>query len=137
MNRNTRQTARGFSLIEVMVVVVIMGLLAGAVAIKVGSYLDKAEVERARSDIATIVGAVEGHRMTKGNYPTNEQGLDVIEELKSKTDPWGNPYGYNSPGPDGEPFEVFTYGADGREGGEDRDADIYSWQLEDSQGPGG
>ncbi len=121
---------RGFSLIEVMVVVVIIGLLAGAVALRVGGYMDTAKGNRARSDIATIVDAIEANYLTTSRYPTNEEGLDKLP-LKNKLDPWGRAYEYNSPGQD-EPFEVFTLGADGRPGGEGIDADIYSWQLGDA-----
>ena len=121
----------GFSLIEVMVVIVILGLLAGAVVLKVGGYMDTAETNRAKSDIATIVDAIELYRMENKRYPTNEEGLDKLP-LDNRTDPWGNRYEYNSPGSNNEPFEVVTYGADGREGGEGKDADIYSWQVRDA-----
>ncbi len=119
----------GFSFIEIMVVVVIIGLLAGAVAIKVTGYMDAAKGNRARSDIATIVDAVEAFYLQHSRYPGNDEGLDNLP-LKNRTDPWGRPYEYNSPARD-EPFEVFTFGADGREGGEGIDADIFSWQLGD------
>jgi general secretion pathway protein G len=119
---------RGFSFIEVMVVVVIIGLLAGAVALRVTGYMDTAKVNRAKSDIATIVSAVEAYYLTNSRYPSNEDGLDKLP-LKNRTDPWGNPYVYNSPGANG-PFEVISLGADGREGGEDLDADIISDKLE-------
>ena len=127
-----RKRSRGFSLIEIMVVVVIMGMLAGAVAVGVNQYMDAAKTNRAKSDIATIVDAVESHNLTKGRYPTSEEGLSQLG-LKSDTDPWGRPYGYNRPGRDNEPFEVYTLGADGRDNGEGADTDIYSWQLADVQ----
>ncbi len=118
---------RGFSLIEIMVVVVIMGMLAGAVAVGVNQYMDTAKINRAKSDIATIVDAVEAYKLTKGRYPTSNEGLEPLP-LKNDLDPWGRAYGYNNPG-QSEPFEVFTLGADGRDGGEGIEADIYSWQL--------
>ena len=126
---------RGFSLIEIMVVVVIMGMLAGAVAVGVNQYMDTAKINRAKSDIATIVDAVEKYNITKGGYPSSNEGLSVID-FKQGTgkDPWGRPYGYNNPG-QSEPFEVYTLGADGRDGGEGIDADIYSWQLGDVEEP--
>lgn len=119
----------GFSFIEVMIVVVIIGLLAGAVALKVSDYVDKAKLNRAKSDIATVVNAIESFYADQGRYPNNDEGLDVLP-LKSKSDPWGRPYQYNQPGRNG-PFEVLCYGADGREGGEGPDADITSDNLED------
>lgn len=121
--------SRGFSLIEIMVVVVIMGMLAGAVAVGVNQYMDTAKTNRAKSDIATIVDAIEAYNLTKGKYPTSNEGLEPLP-LKNDRDPWGRPYGYNNPGQD-EPFEVYTLGADGRDGGDGIDADIYSWQLGD------
>ncbi len=128
----TNKKSRGFSLVEVMVVVVIIGMLAGAVTIAVGGHLETAKTNRAKSDIATIVDAVEAFRLTKGRYPTSEEGLEPLP-LKNGLDPWGRPYGYNTNGAQGEPFEVYTLGADGRDGGEDADADIYSWQLGDTE----
>jgi general secretion pathway protein G len=117
----------GFSLIEIMVVVVIIGMLAGGVTIWAVGHLDNAKVNRARSDIATIVGEVEAYRLTNGRYPDNDEGLEKLP-LKNRTDPWGNAYQYNCPGKS-EPFDVFSLGADGRDGGDGMDADIYSWQL--------
>lgn len=133
--RDTRTQANrrrhGFSLIEVMVVVVIIGMLAGAVALKVGGYMTTARANRAQSDIASIVDAIEAYHLTHSRYPSNEEGLSVLP-LEKTNDPWGRPYGYNRPGQEG-PYEVFTLGEDGREGGEGADADIYSWQLGDAE----
>jgi general secretion pathway protein G len=123
---------RGFSFIEIMVVVVIMGLLAAAVTLKVADYMDTARTNRARSDLATIVDAIETFQLKNGRYPTNEEGLSKLP-LKNCTDPWGNPYEYNSPAQN-EPYEVVCYGADGRKDGEGANADIYSWQLDSKKG---
>ncbi|MEX2672290.1 MAG: type II secretion system protein GspG [Phycisphaeraceae bacterium] len=128
------QPVRGFSLIEVMVVVVIIGMLAGAVALKVGDYMDAARTNRAKSDIAAIESAVEAYYLTHSRYPSNDEGLEKLP-LKNRTDPWGRPYEYNRPGPD-TPFEIISFGADGREGGEGIDGDVYSWELQEgSEGP--
>ena len=112
-----------------MVVVVIIGLLAGAVAIKVSSYVDKARLNRAKSDIAVIVNAIESYYLDRAAYPSNEEGLAALESVTNPTDPWGRPYLYNQPGRN-EPYEVVCYGADGREGGEGPDRDISSETLE-------
>lgn len=130
MHKNMRKSA-GFSFIEVMVVVVIIGLLAGAVALKVTGYMDKAKENRAKSDIATIVNAVEAYYLTYSQYPSNDEGIEHLP-LKNKLDPWGRPYQYNSPARD-EPFEVMTFGADGREGGDGANTDIYSWQFQEPE----
>jgi len=125
-----RHSRRAFSLIEVMVVVVIIGLLAGAVAIKVTGYMDTAKTNRAKSDIATIVDAIEGEYLKTSRYPAVDEGLDALP-LKNVNDPWGRRYQYNTPGPEDWAYEVYTLGADGRPGGEGIDADIFSWQLGD------
>lgn len=122
-----RSSSRGFSFIEVMIVVVIIGLLAGAVALKVGDYVDKAKINRAKSDIATIVSAIESFYADNGRYPTNDKGLSTLP-LKGITDPWGRAYLYNQPGRNG-PFEVISYGADGKEGGDGPNADLSSDDL--------
>ena len=125
----TLRRRSGFSLIEIMVVVVIIGILAGAVALKVGQNVARARVNVARSDVATLAQAVESARLHTGRLPTAREGLSGLD-VTSTLDPWGNPYQYNAPGPDGHDYEVVSYGADGREGGEGEDADVVSWQLE-------
>lgn len=130
--RRASRRHQAFTFIEIMVVVVIIGLLAGAVAIKVSDYVDKAKLNRARSDIATLVNAVESYYADRGTYPSNEDGLGVLP-IKSATDPWGRPYQYNQPGRN-EPYEVICYGADGREGGEGADRDISSETLAEKEG---
>ena len=118
----------GFSFIELMIVVVIIGLLAGAVAMSVGHYTDTARVNRSKSDIATIVNAVEAFYADKGKYPTSEEGLGALKGLKLANDSWGRPYQYNAPGRSGA-YEVICLGADGREGGDWANADITSDDL--------
>jgi general secretion pathway protein G len=112
-----------------MVVVVIIGMLAGAVTLKVRDYMSQAKVSRAKSDIATIKKAIDAGSTTgDGKYPSNSEGLSEVN-VEIKRDPWGNEYQYNSPGENDEPFEVYSFGADGEPGGEGYDADIYSWQI--------
>lgn len=131
----SRRTS-GFSLIEIMVVVVIIGLLAGAVTIGVGKYLDSAKKNRVKSDLATIVTEVKGYYALNGRYPSNDQGLASLGMDSKGLDPWGKPYIYVYPAvtnPD-EAFEVYTLGEDGRSGGEGVNADVYSWQIDEVEG---
>ncbi len=123
---------RAFSLIEVMIVVVIIGLLAGVVTYATTSYLDKAKRQRARSDIATYSGAVDAFYLDKGRFPTNQEGLKVLvpEFIKLlQNDPWGRPYQFVQPGKSGK-YDVISYGADGREGGNGADVDITNADIE-------
>ena len=130
----------GFTLLEIMIVIVIIGLLAGVVTINVRSYLTKAKQNTAKQEIATLVFALDSFYATYDRYPSNEEGLAILTRPTSKLpepllsgepiDPWNRPYQYNYPGSNG-PFEVICYGADGREGGEGVDADISSNNLKD------
>jgi len=134
----------GFTLVELMVVIVIIGLLATIVALNVLPSGDTARVEKAKADIAQIEGALELYKLQNLNYPTTSQGLAALASAPAgladpsryqrggylkrlPDDPWGRPYLYASPGTKGE-ADVWTQGADGREGGEGIDADIGSWQ---------
>mgnify|MGYP006424944123 CR=1 FL=1 len=130
------RSRRGFSFIEVMMVVVIIGLLAGAVAWNVTGVVDAAKTNRARSDLAAISKALDTYYLQHSRYPGNSEGLEKLALKSNKlTDPWGHTYRYNKPGPGDEPYEVFTLGADNREGGEGGKADVYSWNLETSAEP--
>lgn len=137
--------ARGFTLIEIMVVVVIMGVLAALVVPKLMGRTDDARIIAARQDIATIMQGLKLYKLDNMRYPTTEQGLQALiskptsgPEAKGwKTggyldrlpkDPWGQPYQYLSPGLKGE-VDVFSFGADGQAGGTGNDADIGSWEL--------
>jgi len=138
--RKGRVARRAFSLVELMIVIVIIGLLAGMVTINVRGYMMRARTSTARAEIATIVQALNTFYTAYGRYPTNEEGLDVLLRPTEKlpepllegkpTDPWGNPYQYTSPGRS-SPFEVVSYGNDGREGGDGGDADISSADLKE------
>ncbi|HJV53625.1 MAG TPA: type II secretion system major pseudopilin GspG [Noviherbaspirillum sp.] len=140
-----RRVSRGFTLIEIMVVVVIMGILAALVVPKLMGRTDDARITAARQDISTLMAALKLYKLDNQRYPTTEQGLQAliakptsgpaangwksggyIEKLPK--DPWGNPYQYLSPGVKGE-VDVFSYGADGQPGGAGVDADIGSWEL--------
>lgn len=141
--RSRRRIARGFTLIEIMVVVVIMGVLAALVVPRLMGRTDDARILAAKQDIATLMQALKLYRLDNQRYPTTEQGLQALVARPTaapipqnwKTggyldrlnrDPWGNPYQYLSPGTRGE-IDVFSYGADGKPGGTGTDADIGSW----------
>jgi general secretion pathway protein G len=132
---------RAFSLVEIMIVIVIIGLLAAAVSLNVRTYIDKAKVNTAKAEIATICGALQTFYGEYGRYPTNDEGLDILTKPNEKfpqklltgkpIDPWGRPYQYLMPGRE-DAYEVFSLGADGKEGGTGADADINSSQLKDT-----
>ena len=122
----------GFTLVELMVVIVIIGLLATVVVINVMPAQDTARMRKAEADIATLEQGIEMYRLNRMNYPSSGDGLQALVSegfiKRLPNDPWGNAYLYAAPGRDGQPFDVYTYGADGREGGEGDDADIGSWK---------
>jgi general secretion pathway protein G len=130
-----RRLTRAFTLVEIMVVIVIIGLLATAVTINVRNYLTRAKQNAAKQDIVTIANAIDIFWSDYSRYPTNEEGLDILTQPTSKipegllehipNDPWGHPYQYISPGAT-KPYDIICLGADGREGGEGGDADITS-----------
>lgn len=134
--------AGGFSLVEMMVVLVLIGMLAAVVTINVRHYMTKGRQNTARLEVSTICNAVEAFYTTTGRYPTNEEGIAVLTKASDQLpepllkqlplDPWGRPYQYNHPG-QREAYEVICLGADGREGGEGADADIVSWNLKESR----
>jgi general secretion pathway protein G len=123
-----RSAERGFTLVEMMVVIVIIGLLATIVIINVMPAADRAAMTKARADISTLEQGVEMYRLQHLRYPTNEEGLqalvgtNIVRRLPN--DPWNRPYAYSAPGQGGQPFTISTLGADGREGGDGENADI-------------
>jgi general secretion pathway protein G len=140
-SRRTR--ASGFTLIEIMVVIVILGVLAALIVPRVMNRPDEARVVAARQDIASIMQALKLYRLDNQRYPTTEQGLQALVSRptagppapnwkayldKMPVDPWGKPYQFLSPGIKGE-IDVFSLGADGQPGGTGVDADIGSWSL--------
>lgn len=128
----------GFSLVEIMVVLVIIGLLAGVVTINVRNYLITGRQNTAKMEVARICEALETFYSVHGRFPDNAEGLAVLTQASDKlpepmlsrvpVDPWGKPYQYNRPGQN-TPYEVISYGADGQEGGSGEDADVVSFDL--------
>ncbi len=144
MRRNTNRQ-QGFTLLELMVVVVILGILAALVVPKIISRPDDARVMAARQDIASMMQALRLYKLDTQQYPSTEQGLQALVERPTgnpvptnwknggylerlPADPWGTPYRYLNPGLYGE-IDVFSLGADGQNGGEENAADIGSWLL--------
>ncbi|MEO6218009.1 MAG: type II secretion system major pseudopilin GspG [Sphingomonas sp.] len=138
-----RKGEEGFTLIELMVVIVILAILTTIVAINVMPSGQKAKTTAAKVDISQLEGALNLYKLNYDSYPTTAQGLQALLTApagvdaskyqkggyiqKLPPDPWGRPYLYASPGQHGE-ADVWTLGADGKEGGEGADADIGSWQ---------
>jgi general secretion pathway protein G len=133
----------GFTLIEIMVVIAIIGILATLIVPNIMGRPDEARATAAKHDVGTIVQALKLYRLDIGRYPTTEQGIKALVEKPSSEpipqnwksggylgsipkDPWGNPYQYSNPGTKGE-IDVMSYGADGKPGGTGTNADIGNW----------
>jgi general secretion pathway protein G len=137
---------RGFTLIEIMVVVVILGLLAAVVVTQTVGKVDDARIAKAKQDIRELETALTMYRLDNFRYPTTEQGLDALVTRpadpnlahwkeggyvkRMSKDPWGREYAYESPGTHGD-FDLYSLGADGQPGGEKNDADIGNWNLDE------
>ncbi len=139
---------RGFTIIEIMVVIVILGILAAIIAPRIIGRVDEARVTEAKVQIQNLETALKLYRLDNGRYPSTEQGLAALvekptigviparwrergylEKARVPADPWGNRFIYASPGLHGE-FDIISYGADGVSGGEGFDKDIENWSLE-------
>ena len=146
MKRSTKKQVRGFTLIEIVVVVVIIGLLAAMVAPRVMQRTDDAKLVRVSNDIRAIEASLNLYKLDNFNFPSTEQGLQALVSKPSGNpeaknwksggylrsvpkDPWGNEYQYASPGSSGAPFDLFTYGADGKQGGEEMNKDLSLTEL--------
>ena len=144
---------RGFTLIEIMVVVIIIGLLAAVIVPSVVGKVGEARVAKARQDIQSIGTALTMYRLDNFKYPTTDQGLKALVQQpadpsirnwrkggyiadgsQSLKDPWGNDYQYVYPGTHGHEYDLYSYGADGQEGGEDENADVGNWNLDTKPG---
>ena len=134
---------RGFSLIELMIVLVILGLIAGIVGPQAMKYLGKGKTQSAKVQIENLSAALDMYRLEVGSYPTSSDGLKALVAAPSGArgwngpylkkgdvpkDPWNNDYQYKRPGGNNHPYDLFSFGADGANGGEGEDADITLWQ---------
>jgi general secretion pathway protein G len=145
--QRARGRASGFTLIEIMVVVVIIGLLAAVIVPTVVSKVDEAKVNKAKADIQSLETALTMYRLDNSKYPTSDQGLTALVTQPTdpsikhwrtggylsrvSKDPWGNDYQYVIPGSHGREYDLFSLGADGAPGGEGIDADIGNWNIGD------
>ncbi len=145
-NRRSRTAQGGFTLIEVMVVIVILGILAAVVVPRIMDRPDTARIAKVKQDIRTLESALNLYKLDNFTYPSTDQGLEALVKKPSgepeprnwkeggyidrlPKDPWGNDYQYLNPGVHG-PIDVYSLGADGQEGGEGMNADIGNWNLE-------
>ncbi len=136
-----KQMSQGFSLLEMLVVLVIVGMLMGLVGPKVFSRLEESKAKTALAQVKMLKGSLETMRLDVGRFPTEAEGLAMLntppadEKLKSRwrgpyleedlpKDPWNNSYQYSFPGSGGQPFALYSFGADGKRGGENLDADV-------------
>lgn len=140
-----RNASQGFTLIEIMVVLVILGLLVAIVGPNILGRGDQARVTAAEAQLSNIANALDLYRLDNSHYPSTQQGLEALAEKPSGTpeprnwnpdgylkpiplDPWGNEYQYVSPGTEG-PYDLYSLGSDGQDGGEDTAADISVWDV--------
>ena len=144
MTRRNSSLQRGFTLIEIMVVVVIIALMSTVVLVNVAGRVDEAKIARVKQDLHSIDTMLTFYRLDNSKYPTTEQGLAALEKKpadpnltnwkeggygKVVKDPWKHPYVYESPGKHGD-YDLYSLGADGQPGGEKMDADIGNWNLD-------
>ena len=148
MHKHSRRSAAGFTLIELMVVIVILGILAGLIVPRIMGRPEEARRLKARVQIESLETALKLFKLDNGAYPSTDQGLEALverpavgelargwreggylEKGKVPSDPWGNGFVYLSPGLQGE-YDLSSYGADGQPGGEGRNLDLNSWEFE-------
>jgi len=148
MTFNKENKEKGFTLIEIMVVIIILGILASFVALNLTGQTEEARVTQARVQIETFKTALKLYKLDNGSYPSTEQGLQALVTKpdvgklprkwreggyldKIPKDPWGNEYQYISPGV--RDFDIISYGDDNEPGGEGKDADVNSWESDEQQ----
>jgi general secretion pathway protein G len=143
-----RRRQAALTLIELLVVMVILVILAGSITFYVANKADQARISRAKADLAALEQGIEAYNAAMGEFPTTEQGLMALWKppsgvvpdkwhqgggpfikQQSYNDPWGHPYQYRSPGAENRDYEIVCLGADGKEGGDGKNADVLSWEL--------
>ncbi len=138
--RSAPEAVAGFTLLELLVVMVIIGLLAGYVGPKYFAQVGKSEIKVAKSQMVALEKALDQYRLDTGHYPTSDEGLGALNTKPANEtkwdgpylkkvvppDPWGNPYIYKIPGEHGSEFDLYSYGKDGQPGGEGEAADIFN-----------
>jgi general secretion pathway protein G len=148
MVEDGKKEQKGFTLIELMIVIVIIGILATLLIPRIMERPEEARRIKGKADIKAIESALKLYKIDTGNYPTSEQGLEALIKKPDTSpvpkkwreggylegdavpkDTWGNPYYYTSPGPSGRDYEIVSYGSDGQPGGTGKDADISSTDL--------
>ena len=144
--RKSRHAAHGFTLIEIMVVVVIIGLLAAFILPNVMGNVEKAQIAKVKGDIQGLETALTMYKLDNYKYPSTDLGLLALVQRPNdptvrnwreggyikriSKDPWGNPYQYVFPGTHGQEYDLYSWGADSQEGGEGKNADIGNWNIE-------
>ncbi len=137
-----RDSSKGFTLIELLVVMVIIGLLGALVAPRLFKNVAKSKITATKAQIANFQTALGAYKLDTGTFPNTDEGLEALRVHPTSTknwegpylpreipmDPWGTPYAYKFPGEHGDEPDIISFGADGREGGEGENADIYSWK---------
>jgi general secretion pathway protein G len=146
MRSRLHRSVRGFTLIEIMVVVVIIGLLAAVILPNVFGNVEKAQITKAKSDIRAIEAGLTMYKLDNYKFPSTDLGLQALVQRPNdptvrnwreggylqriSLDPWGNPYQYVFPGTRGQEYDLYSFGADGQEGGDGENADIGNWNLD-------
>ena len=147
--RNRSRRDAGFTLLEIMVVLVIIAIIGALIGPQLLGRVSEARIKATRLDLRSLQAALDMYQMDNFRYPTTEQGLEALVKQpalepnaknwrpqgylrsgKVPNDQWDTPYFYRAPGSDGRPYELYTYGADGQEGGEGEDADFSIWNLD-------
>ena len=141
-NLAVERTLKGFTLIELLVVMVIIGLLGALVMPRLFKNVGKSKITAAKAQIASFQTALGAYKLDVGTFPSTDEGLQALRSKPVSAnnwdgpylpkeippDPWGSPYAYKFPGEHGDEPDIVSYGADGREGGDGENADIYSWK---------